>query len=148
MTSQATPSPPKRFRRGLGVGLGAIEERDLGARPAQRPRRRQADRAGAAGHHRDLPGQRLGGVWRELGLFQRPVFDLEQLGFADRFEAADRLGIGDGLDPGFGDVGGDRRVLGAAPEPEQTQPRHQDHPRHRVELALAKSPGAALWRAK
>ena len=54
-----------------------------------------------------------------------------------RLEAADRLGVGHGRDPAFGEIGGDRGVLGAAPETEQPEPRHQDHPRRRVELALA-----------
>ena len=36
----------------------------------------------------------------------------------------------------LGDVGGDRGVPGAAAEPEEPEPRHQDDPRHRVELAL------------
>lgn len=53
-----------------------------------------------------------------------------------RFETADRLGVGDGLDRRQRDVGGDPRVFGAAAEGEQPQPRHQDHPRHRVELAF------------
>ena len=83
----------------------------------------------------------------ELCLLQRPVFDVEHFGLAHRLEPADRLGVGHGLDPGFGDIGGDRGVLGAAPEPEQAEPRHQDDPRHRVELALRRRL-AALWRAK
>ena len=47
-------------------------------------------------------------------------------------EAADRLGIGDAFDRGFGDVGGDRRILGAGAEAEQAEARHQHQPRRGV----------------
>ena len=83
-----------------------------------------------------MSGQRLVDALAELGLFQRPVFDVEQIGLANRLEPAYRLGIGDCLDIGFGDVGGDPRIPGAASEPEQPETRHEDHPRHRVELAF------------
>ncbi len=51
-------------------------------------------------------------------------------------ESADRLGVGHGRDRRLRDIGGDPRVPGIAAEPEEPQPRHQDDPRHRVELAL------------
>ncbi len=72
----------------------------------------------------------------ELGLLQRPVFDVEEIGLADRLEPSHRFGVGDGLDCGFGNIGGGSSILGATPEPEEAQPGHQDHPRHRVELPL------------
>ena len=95
------------FRRSLnGLGMD-VEQRHFGARPAQRARRRKADRTRTAGDDRDLSGQRLIDALAELGLFQRPVFDVEQVSLADRFEPVYCLGIGDCLDVGFGDVGGD-----------------------------------------
>ena len=51
------------------------------------------------------------------------------------FEAADRLGVGDGLDRAFGEVGGDARLLLGAPEAEQAEPRHQRDARQRIEHA-------------
>jgi hypothetical protein len=72
----------------------------------------------------------------ELGLLERPVFDVEEIVLRDRFEAADRLGAGNRLDRAFGEIGGDLRIFGAAPETEQAEPGHQDGARHQVELAL------------
>ena len=111
-------------------------------------RGRGADRAGRAGDHRDLAGERL--LWRraELGLLERPVFHVEHVGFGDRREAADRLGVGDGLDRGFGEVGGDARVLLAAAEPEQAEAGHQDHARAAGSSIVLLPPTRALLRAK
>ncbi len=45
---------------------------------------------------------------------------------------ADRLGIGDAFDGGFGDIGGDAGVLGGVAQAEQAQPRHQHDARQRI----------------
>ena len=124
------------FRRRLGRFAVYVEQRHLGPGMDHRARCGESDGAGAAGHHRDLAGERLFGGLAELGLFERPVFDVEEVGLADRFEPADRLGVGHGLDRRQSEVGGDPGVPGVAAEPENTEPRHQDDPRHRVELAL------------
>ena len=71
VTSQPMPSPPSLCRRRLGLG----RRRGRAAR-SPRPRARSAravgetDRAGAAGDHRDLAGQRLFDCAAELGLFR------------------------------------------------------------------------------
>src|SRR5436305_3243045 len=65
------------FRRSLnGLGMD-VEQRHFGARLAQRARGRKADRTRTAGDDSDLSGQRLIDALAELGLFQRPVFDVE-----------------------------------------------------------------------
>src|SRR6185437_13389483 len=107
-----------------------------GAVPREEPGRRRADGAAAAGDERDLAGERLHLALAELRLLQRPVLDVEEIGLRDRFEAADRLGGGHRLDRALGEVGGDLRVLDAAPEAEEAKPRDEDDARHRVELAL------------
>ena len=119
-----------------GFGVSDIEQYHLRSGTAHRPGRGKADRPGAAGDDRDLAGERFLGGLAELRLLQGPVFDVEEVGLADRLEAADRLGIGHGLDRRFSNVGGDPRVLGTAPEPEQAEPWYQNDARHRVELAF------------
>ena len=110
----------------LGRGLEVhVEQRDLGAGGGERPGGGGADRAGGAGDDGDLAGQRLVRLLAELGLFDRPVFDVEHVGFGDRLEAADRLGVGDGRDRGLGEIGGDAGVLGGAAESVEAEPRHQ-----------------------
>ena len=102
-----------------------VEQRDLGARRGKRLRGRRADRAAGAGDDGDLAGERRLLRGAELGLLERPVFAIEHVGFRDRLEAADRLRIGDALDRGFGDVGGDAGVALGAAEAEQAEARHQ-----------------------
>ena len=74
----------------------------------------------------------------ELGLLQRPVFAVEHVGFADRLEAADRLGVGDGFDRGSRR---DRRRCARpacrAAEPEQPEPRHQHDAGQGIDHRLA-----------
>ena len=78
-------NPQRRSAKPLGCSLRAldIEQHDLGPGSAHRPGRGKADRSGAAGHDRDLTGERLLAGLAELRLLQRPVFDLEEVGFAD-----------------------------------------------------------------
>ena len=138
--------PAELLRGLLDPGTGAVDQRDLGPGAFQRPRRREADRAGAAGDQRDLAGERLFDRAAELGLFERPVFHLEQFGLGQRLEPADRFGVGHGRDPAFGEIGGDRGVLGAAPETEQAEPRHQDDARRRVEFLRFDRSGGVVAR--
>src|ERR1700724_3871953 len=70
--------------------------------------------AAGAGDGGDLACERRVLACAELGLFERPIFTIEHVGFGDRLEAADRLGVAHALDPGFGDVGCDFGIaLGA-----------------------------------
>ncbi len=78
------------FRRILDAAAGAVEQSDFSAGIAHRAGRRETDRTGAAGHHRDLSGQRFFDRAAELRLFERPVLHLEQLGFRQRLEGARR----------------------------------------------------------
>ena len=47
----------------------------------------------------------------ELGLLERPVFEIEQLVMAQRPELTDRLGTDDRFDPHFCAIGGNFRIL-------------------------------------
>ena len=75
-----------------------VEQCDFGAGGGERLGGGGADRAGGAGDDRDLAGERQSLRVAELGLLQRPIFAIEHLGFADGFERADRLRVGDALD--------------------------------------------------
>ena len=108
----------------------------LGAGGGEGARRRRADHAAGSGDHRDLAGQRLFRLLAELRLLERPVLHVEHVGFVDQLEAAERLRIGDGLDRRFGEVGGDARVLLAAPEPDQPEAGDQ-RPRAAADRAAA-----------
>ena len=102
-----------------------------------------ADRAGA-GHDRHLPGQRLDHGAFQLGLFEAPIFEREQIALGQRLVAADGLGIGDHLDGVLGEIGGDRGILGRAPQAEQADARHEHHARAAVELGLGVADGRVL----
>ena len=112
-----------------------VENGDGGALRGQSLGRRGADRAGA-GHQRDLPGERLHHRALQLRLLEAPIFEREQIALGQRLVAADRLGVGHHLDRVLGEVGGDRRILGGAPEPEQADARDEHHARGAVELGL------------
>ena len=128
-----------RRRRGLWRAPARrfvdVEQRDFGAGRREGFGGGGADRAGRPGDRRDLPGERrfLGGA--ELCLFERPVFHIEHVGFGNRLEPPDRLRIRDGRDRGFGEIGGDPRVLLGAAEAEQAEARHQHDARQRIEHA-------------
>ena len=128
--------PGRGARGGLGV---EVEQHDFGAGRAHSLRRRETDRAGAAGDQRDLAEKRFFFGQAELRLLQRPVFHLEQFGLGQRLEPADRLRACDGLDPALGDVGRYRGIRRAAADTEQPQPRHEKDAGHRIELALVSS---------
>ena len=49
---------------------------------------------------------------------------------------ADRLGVADAFDPGFGDIGGDDRVAFGAAETEQAEAGHQHDAGQGIELVL------------
>jgi len=78
-------------------------------------------RAGA-GDGGDLAGERRFLAGAELGLFERPIFAIEHVGFGDRLEAADRLGVADAFDPGLGDIGGDLASRLVRPRPNSRAP--------------------------
>ena len=139
VTSQRTASAAPPIALALSC---AAFHRDragpLRRRPPQKPSRSQSRwRRPAPVIDGDLSGERQFLRAAELGLFERPVFAIEHVLFADRREAADRFGIGDALDRGFGEIGCDPRVLLRAAEPEQAETRHQDHARRGIEHGLA-----------
>ena len=74
-------------------GLVDIEQRDFGAGRGERLCGGRTDRAGSAGDDGDLSGQRQLFGAAELGLLERPVFDIEQIGLRQRLEAADGFRI-------------------------------------------------------
>ena len=72
---------------------------------------------------RDLAGQRLlGFALPSLACSSDQYSRSNMSSSADRLEAADRFGVGDGLDRGFGEVGGDARVLLRRPSPNRPTP--------------------------
>ena len=113
-----------------------VEQRYRRARGREGLRDCRADGAAGAGDGRDLAGERFLGDCAELCLFERPVFHVEHVGFGNSLEASDRLGIGDGVDGGFGKIGGDARVLARSAEPEQSEAGHEHDPRQWIERAL------------
>ena len=96
----------------------------------------RADARAAAGDDRDLPRQHLLRGLAELGLFQRPIFDIEHVGFGDAAIFAMRFRIGDDVDGVLRDVGGDGRILRRCAKPEQAHARHQHHARQRIEFGF------------
>ena len=124
-----------------------VEQRDLGARRGERLRGRGADGAGRAGDGGDLAGERRLLARAELGLFQRPIFAVEHVGFGDRLEAADAVRVADDRDPVLGDVGGDHRVTLGAAKAEQAEP-GTSTTRGRGSSSRLLPPKRSLWRAK
>ena len=113
-----------------------VEQRDFGAGRREGLGGGGADRAGGAGDRGDLAGERqfLGGA--ELRLLQRPVFAIEHVGFRNRLETADGLGVRDGLDRCLGEVGGNLGVFLGASKAEQAEPRHQHHTGQRIGIVF------------
>ena len=108
------PEAADLLGRGLGGRLVEVEHGDGGALRCEGLGGGLADAAAGAGHHRHLAGEGLGHRTLQLGLLQAPVLDVEQVGLGQRLEAADRLGVGDDLDRGLGEVGGDGGILARA----------------------------------
>ena len=79
------------------------------------------------------PARGNGFATAELGLLQRPVFDVEHVVFGDRFEPAERFGVDDARDERLGEIGGDDGVLFGPAQAEQAKSRHQHHARRRIE---------------
>jgi hypothetical protein len=125
---------------------GRGRARPLRRRPRQRFRGRRADAGTAAGDDGDLARQRLLGRLAELRLFERPIFDIEHVGFGDRLIAADGFGVGDHFDGVLGDVGRDGGVLRDAPSPNSPCPAPAR--RAAADRARSSSARAALLRAK
>ena len=124
------------FRNAYAAVLVAVEHGHFRALFGKRFGGRRADARAAAGDDRDLARQRLLGGLAELGLFQRPIFDVELVFLGNRLIAAHAFGGAHRLDRVFGDVGGDGRILRRCAEAEQADARHQHHARVRIELLL------------
>ena len=91
-------------------------------------------RAGDQGDFAAELGRRA--AFFQLGLFQIPVFDFEQVARGQGAIAAQSLGALHHLHIVFVQLGDDGRVLGAAPGCGQTKVRRQDHARRRIEHGL------------
>ena len=135
--SQATASAPSRLRRGLQRRLGEVDERQFGAFGAKRFGDGEADAARRSGDDGDLARQRLLGGLGELDLFERPVFEVEQVALRQRREAAHAFGFGDDLDSRLDDVGGDARLFGGGAGGEYADAGNVEGARARVEHGLA-----------
>ena len=70
------------------TALVEIDQQTLSPLRGEGPGGRQADRPGAAGHHNDLALEERWLAFAELDLFERPVFALELVLFAQRIVAA------------------------------------------------------------
>ena len=125
-----------------------VEHGQIGTLGGEGARRGCADRAGPAGDHHHRAGQGLLGGLAELGLLQAPVLHVEGVVLPHRLEAADALGGQQGGGPGFGDVGGDRRLGGRFADSHQAQSRDRHHPRQGIEGLLdAAHPGVLALEA-
>ena len=91
----------------LAVEVG---DHDAGALGEQPPRHRPADPAGAAGHQRHPPRQRLGlGQALQLRLLEQPVLDVERLLLGQADIAVDAGGAAHDVDRVDVELGGDPR---------------------------------------
>ena len=95
------------------------------------------DGAGRARHHGHLSGERRRRGLAELGLFERPVFDVEQVLLADAGERPDAFGVGNHLDRGLGEVGGDGGRLRIPARREEAHARREQHARRGVQRGAA-----------
>ena len=66
-----------------------VKQCDLGAGRGEALCGCSPNRATGAGNGGNLPGQRRLLARAELGLFERPIFAIEHVGFGNRFEPAD-----------------------------------------------------------
>ena len=113
----------------------AVEDRHLGALAGEGQGRRGADTRRAAGDQDHVAGQASVRPPPELGLFEGPILDVENIGLADAPITPDGLGVGDDIDVGRRQVGGNVGVRRRLSEPEQAEAGDQDNPRHGVQLA-------------
>ena len=108
----------------LGHGLGRfaiqVQYHHFGTLLSKGDGTGRADARTAAGDHGHLTGQRLFRRLAQLGLFQRPIFHIEQIGFGQGGKLSDRFRIGDGGHGIDGNVRGDGRILGRSADAEQT----------------------------
>ena len=120
----------------LHLGDVAVEHRHFGALAREGGSGRRADAGGAAGDDHDAPRQRFLGRGAELRLFQRPVLDVEDVGFGNALVSAQPLGVGDHRHRRLGEVGRDLGILRRVADAEQADTRHQRHARDRIEFLL------------
>src|SRR5476651_817647 len=95
------------------LGDVAIDDHDLRTFFGEGRSGGGADARGTAGHDDDAARQRLLGRGAELGLLERPVFDVENVRLGDALVAGGPVGSGDLRDRGLGEVGSDLGVLRA-----------------------------------
>ena len=120
----------------LRGALVDVEQRDFGAGRRERLGGGGADGAGRAGDDGDLAGQRhfLGAA--ELGLLQRPVFDVEHVGFGSgskRPIASASVMVAIAASARSAAM---RASFLRAAEPEQADARHQHHARQGSSMVL------------
>src|SRR5262249_12493512 len=131
VTSQRTATPEAPIALGLARGGGPAETGPPPPAPggANHPGGGTPDRPRRARDNGDLAGQRLIRRSVELCLLERPVLHVEHVGFGDRREAADRFRVGDGLDRGGGEIGGDAGRMGREAPAADAKPPTQAGPR-------------------
>ena len=83
------------------------------------------------------PASGGGAAPAQLRLFERPVFDVEQVLLGDAGEAPDALSVRDDLDGSLRDVGGDGGRLGVPARGEEADARRQQHARGGVQRRAA-----------
>ena len=81
----------------------------------------------------DLPSERFRLGARELCLFERPIFEIEEIGTADRLKATNGFCIACCFDPHLADIDGDGRILEGATVAKHAKAGHQRQARHGIE---------------
>ena len=107
------------FRSGISID---VEQGYFGAGIGKGARRGGANRSAGAGDCCHLTGEGQSFALAEFGQFKRPVFDVEHVGFRNRFEGADCFCAADACGRGLGNIGGDARILAFTPSPKRPRP--------------------------
>ena len=110
-----------------------VEQHDLGALGLECPRRGPPDGAGPAGDDDDVALERERAAAAEFRLLERPVFDVKQVFVWQLLKGPQGVGVTDHFRRGLGQIRRDGRGVTAGAGSEDAQPRHQQHPRRRVQ---------------
>ena len=114
-----------------------IDQQDIGTQIGKGLCRGQPDCPATAGDDHRMTGKaRIVAGW-QFGLFQRPVFHVEQIFFAHGVEAATVLAHAHGGDVLFRQIGSDARLACICAHADDADPFDPCHVRHRVQHDLA-----------